>query len=69
LPSAAIRTLLAWEELVLGLTRAGNQDISGGQVVYVLPETANQFSNASFNASIDGFGHPWRRPAGHPRQH
>jgi hypothetical protein len=44
---------LAWGELVNGLTRAGNQDISGGQVIYVLPETANQFGS-SFNASIDG---------------
>ena len=29
---------LGWGELVLSLTRAGNQDISGGQVIYVLPE-------------------------------
>jgi hypothetical protein len=47
-------TFLAWEELVLGLTRAGNQDISGGQVIYVLPETDSQFGS-DFNASIDGF--------------
>jgi len=47
-------TFLAWEELVLSLTRAGNQDISGGQVVYVLPETETQFGS-DFSASIDGF--------------
>jgi len=45
---------LGWGELVLGLTRAGNQDLSGGQVIYVLPETNTQFGSA-FNASIDGF--------------
>ncbi|MFN2193949.1 MAG: SdrD B-like domain-containing protein [Candidatus Promineifilaceae bacterium] len=47
-------TFLAWEELVLGLTRAGNQDIAGGQVIYVLPETAGQFGS-NFKAAIDGF--------------
>jgi hypothetical protein len=45
---------LAWEELVLSLTRAGNQDVSGGQVVYVVPETDTQFGSV-FNAAIDGF--------------
>jgi hypothetical protein len=44
---------LAWEELVLSLNRAGNQDISGGQVIYVLPQSTNQFGS-SFNAAIDG---------------
>jgi hypothetical protein len=44
---------LAWDELVNTLTRAGNQDISGGQVIYVLPERTNQFGS-SFNAAIDG---------------
>ena len=46
-------TFLAWEELVFGLTRAGSQDISGGQVIYVLPEAADQFGS-DFTASIDG---------------
>jgi len=45
---------LGWLELVLNLPRAGNQDISGGQVIYVLPETDNQFGS-DFKASIDGF--------------
>jgi hypothetical protein len=44
---------LAWGELVLSLPRAGNQDISGGQVIYVLPETADQFGS-DFTAAIDG---------------
>jgi len=44
---------LGWGELVLGLTRAGNQDISGGQVIYVLPESETQFSG-DFKAAIDG---------------
>jgi hypothetical protein len=44
---------LAWDELVNTLTRAGNQDISGGQVIYVLPQSTNQFGS-SFNAAIDG---------------
>jgi len=44
---------LGWRELVYGLTRAGNQDISEGQVIYVLPETTDQFGSR-FNASIDG---------------
>jgi len=44
---------LGWGELVLGLTRAGNQDLSGGQVIYVLPETETQFGS-DFTASIDG---------------
>ena len=44
---------LAWGELVLSLPRAGNQDISGGQVIYVLPETASQFGS-DFTAAIDG---------------
>ncbi len=47
-------TFLAWEELVLGLTRAGNQDISGGEVIYVLPETETQFGS-DYRAAIDGF--------------
>jgi hypothetical protein len=47
-------TFLAWEELVFGLTRAGNQDISGGQVIYVLPESTNQFGS-NYKAAIDGF--------------
>lgn len=47
-------TFLAWEELVLGLPRAGNQDVSGGQVISVLPETNSQFGS-DFMASIDGF--------------
>jgi len=44
---------LGWGELVLGLTRAGNQDLSGGQVIYVLPETASQFG-MDYKAAIDG---------------
>lgn len=51
----------AFRVLVDGLTRAGNQDITEGQVIYVLPGTATQFSglhgnnaNAWFDASIDG---------------
>jgi hypothetical protein len=45
---------LGWGELVLGLTRAGNQDLSGGQVIYVLAESETQFG-VDFKASIDGF--------------
>jgi parallel beta-helix repeat protein len=44
---------LGWGELVLGLTRAGNQDLSGGQVIYVLPESTSQFGS-NFKAAIDG---------------
>jgi len=44
---------LGWGELVLNLPRAGNQDISGGQVIYVLPETETQF-DSNFTAAIDG---------------
>jgi len=45
---------LGWGELILGLTRAGNQDISGGQVIYVVPESEAQFG-AGYKAAIDGF--------------
>jgi uncharacterized repeat protein (TIGR01451 family) len=48
----------AFRVLVLGLPRAGNQDISEGQVVYVVPNSTTQFSNShtnNFDASIDGF--------------
>ena len=43
----------AWRVLVYGLPRAGNQDVYEGQVIYVLPQTTNQF-NSGFNAAIDG---------------
>ena len=46
-------TFLAWEDLVFGLPRAGNQDVAGGQVIYVLPETIDQFGS-DYKASIDG---------------
>jgi hypothetical protein len=45
---------LGWGELMLNLPRAGNQDISGGQVIYVVPESESQFSSG-YKASIDGF--------------
>jgi len=44
---------LGWLELVLNLTRAGNQDLSGGQVIYVLPEAETQFGS-DYKAAIDG---------------
>jgi len=47
----------AFRVLVTGLTRAGNQDIAEGQVIYVLPGTTTQFSASNTNnfaAAIDG---------------
>ena len=47
----------AWRTLIGGLTWAGNQDVSDGEVIYVLPGTTTQFSNShtnAFDASIDG---------------
>jgi hypothetical protein len=44
----------AWRLKVAGMTWVGNQNISEGQVVYVLAEQTDQFT-ADFKASIDGF--------------
>jgi hypothetical protein len=47
----------AWRIRVYGATRAGNQDVSEGQVIYVLPQNANDFNDShakKFDASIDG---------------
>jgi hypothetical protein len=47
----------AWRVLVGNLIRAGNQDISEGEVVYVAPRTAIQFTLShflGFDAAIDG---------------
>ena len=43
----------AWRTLVGGLTWDGNQNVSEGQVIYVLAQS-NQFTSA-YRASIDGF--------------
>ncbi len=50
----------AWRTLVSGLTWSGNQDVSEGQVIYVLAQdgqfgNSNAPYNTNFRATIDGF--------------
>jgi uncharacterized repeat protein (TIGR01451 family) len=42
-----------WRTLVGGLTWPGNQDVSDGEVIYILPASQNQFGS-NYRASIDG---------------
>jgi uncharacterized repeat protein (TIGR01451 family) len=50
----------AWRTLISGLTWSGNQDVSEGQVIYVLAQdgqfgNSNAPYNTNFRATIDGF--------------